>query len=242
MSEKTVTKKQKIIYYSVLALLIVLIGVVTVIAITQKQNGDVGLDANPGQTDDLNGGNSGNSGGNSGDDNVEPVKPDDGGNNGQEDNSGGNQGENEDNKPVAEVITFIIPVDGGSISKEYTDNSVVYSSTLGVYTGHMGIDFKGGENAKVFAVYKGTVKEITTSYLTGTTVKIDHGNGLVTVYNSIEPLETLKEGSTVNKGDVIGTVSENNKQEYKDGPHLHFEVFENDVKISPLKYLSTEEK
>ena len=47
---------------------------------------------------------------------------------------------------------------------------------------------------------------------------------------------------SVKQGDVIGTVSENNKQEYKDGPHLHFEVIENDKNISPMKYLTVEEK
>ncbi|MBQ3166493.1 MAG: M23 family metallopeptidase, partial [Clostridia bacterium] len=75
-----------------------------------------------------------------------------------------------------------------------------------------------------------------------TTVTIDHGKGLKTVYNSIEPIEGLASGQKVEKGQVIGKVSTNNKQEYKDGPHLHFEVWENGESISPLKYLTVEEK
>lgn len=232
MSEKQVTKKQRIIYYSILATLIILIGVVTVIALTNKPVSDTELNK-PTQSGDTGSGDNGDSG-------QKPVNPDDG--NKPNDDRTDNSDDKPDDKPVAEVISFITPVQGGTVLKEYTDNSVVYSSTLGVYTGHMGVDFKGAENAKVVAAYKGTVKEITTAYLTGTTVKIDHGNGLYSVYNSVEPVETLKVGDKVEQGDTLGTVSTNNKQEYKDGAHLHFEVIENNVKISPLKYLTTEEK
>ena len=46
----------------------------------------------------------------------------------------------------------------------------------------------------------------------------------------------------VEKGDVIATVAEPNGKEYKDGAHLHFEVFENGQNIDPSKYLTLEEK
>ena len=220
MTEKIKSKKQRIIYYSILAVMLILIGVVTVIAITQNnRNNDVNLEK-PTQSDD--------SGSGSNNEDKPDPKPDD--------------DKNQPDKPVVEVISFITPVKGGSCSKEYTDSTLVYSSTLGVYTGHSGMDFTAQEGADVVAVYKGTVKEITTSYLPGTTVKIDHGNGLYTVYNSIEPSETLKVGDRLNQGDVIGKISDNNKQEYKDGAHLHFEVIENKTVISPLKYLTVEEK
>lgn len=224
MSEKVKSKKQRIIYYCILAVMIVLVGVVTVIAATGGNNSNTTIDNTPKDTATDTGGSS---------DETPTVEPDD---------SEKVDDDNKDNEPVAEVISFISPVKGGTCFKEYTDNSVIYSSTLGVYTGHTGMDFKGEENAQVVAVYKGTIKEISTSYLKGTTIKIDHGSGLYTIYNSVEPLENLKAGMTVLQGDVIGTVSENNKQEYKDGPHLHFEVVENDKTISPLKYLTIEEK
>ncbi len=218
MNEKTTTKKQRVIYYSILAVLLVAIGVVTAIAISQINKPGISIDSSTSDSNDDSTGN------------VTPPVNDD-----------SSSTDNED-KPVVQVISFITPVQNGVLFKEFTDNTVVFNSTLGVYTGHMGMDFKGPENAKVVAVYKGTVKEITTSYLEGTTVKIDHGNGLITVYNSIEPIETLKIGLSVEQGEVLGTISTNNKQEYKDGPHLHFEVIENGVKISPLKYLTIEEK
>ena len=41
---------------------------------------------------------------------------------------------------------------------------------------------------------------------------------------------------------VIATVAEANGKEYKDGAHLHFEIFENGKNVDPAKYLTLEEK
>ena len=76
----------------------------------------------------------------------------------------------------------------------------------------------------------------------GVTITIDHGNGLKTIYNSLADAESVFQGQTVKQGDVIGEVSTSNRQEYKDGAHLHFEVLENGEKVDPLKYLLIEEK
>ena len=135
-----------------------------------------------------------------------------------------------------------MPVSGGEIIKDYSGSSVVYNQTLGVYSGHKAIDFGASEGASVLCVYDGVVESITTSKVNGTTVTIDHGDGLKTVYNSIEAREDLLEGMSLSKGDVIGEVSTSNKTEYLDGAHLHFEVIENGDKIDPQKYLVTESK
>ena len=144
--------------------------------------------------------------------------------------------------PVDNKIVFIMPIEQSAILKNYTSSTVVYNQTLGVYTGHMGIDFGADSGSNVLAVYGGKIESITTSYLQGTTVTIDHGNGLKSIYNSIDALESLAEGQTVNAGDVIGMVSDNNRQEYKDGPHLHFEVTLNGERVDPNEYLMLNEK
>ena len=165
-----------------------------------------------------------------------------------DDNQNENNGnENEENnkedeqKPVVSVIVFDMPVNG-TIIKEYVAAGVVYNQTLGVYTGHKAIDFAAEEGALVSACYDGVIESITSGKLEGTTLTIDHGNGLKTVYNSIEVDENISVGNRISKGDTIGTVSTNNRKEFKDGAHLHFEVLENGVKINPEKYLLIEEK
>lgn len=145
-------------------------------------------------------------------------------------------------EPKPTKITFTSPVENAAVSKEYTSSTVVFNKTLGVYTGHMGLDFSAEAGTAVKCVYKGTVESVTTSYLTGTTITIDHGNGLKTVYNSIEVADGIVSGAVVEQGQEIGAVSDNNRQEYKDGPHLHFEVTENGLKIDPETYLVLESK
>lgn len=144
-------------------------------------------------------------------------------------------------EPKPTVIIFDMPVDG-EIIKDYVGASVIYNQTLGVYTGHKGIDFGAEEGATVFCVYDGVIESVEISKINGTTITVDHGNGLKTVYNSIDPREELLEGASVKKGDALGYVSLNNKTEYLDGAHLHFEVLENGVKIDPSKYLISSDK
>ena len=145
-------------------------------------------------------------------------------------------------KPVDSKIIFGLPIATSTVIKDYTSSTVVFNQTLGVYTGHMGIDFYAEAGAEVLAVYGGKIESITTSYLKGTTITIDHGNGLKSIYNSIDAVEGLAEGQTVSKGQVIGGVSDNNRQEYKDGPHLHFEVTLNGEWVDPDEYLMMAEK
>ena len=156
---------------------------------------------------------------------------------------GGNQNQEEKpEEPPKTTVSFILPVKDYTLICDYTEASLVYNKTLNIYTGHCAVDFGGEAGSEVVAVYGGTVESITTSYLTGTTVVIDHGNNLKTVYNGLEVSDALTQGMTVSQGFTIGYVSDNNKQEYKDGPHLHFEVLQDGQKISPYTYLVLDEK
>ena len=156
---------------------------------------------------------------------------------GSSQNSAGNSSQQ---KPT--VITFTMPVEGGVITKEYTDNTVVFNPTLGVYSAHLAVDIAGVEGAKVLCAYEGTVESIESTYLQGTIVTVNHGDGLKTVYSSLEVDENLQVGQTLEAGDVLGVISTTNRQEYKEGAHLHFEVLEDGVSINPSVYLSISEK
>ncbi len=160
---------------------------------------------------------------------------------GDQSNSGDiNDGDLVPNEPTISRITFIMPVDG-EILNDFSDTPV-FSATLNRYSSHMAIDFSAKEGSPVYAVYAGTVSNVTNSITKGVTVTIDHGNDLFTVYNSLEDIEDVQIGEVVNQGDVIGYVSTTNKQELSDGPHLHFEVIESGKYIDPEKYLNLSEK
>ncbi len=148
--------------------------------------------------------------------------------------------EDDPSSPVVNVVKFIMPVN----TTEYTDYSetLVWSSTLNRFSTHTAMDFFAEEGAEVFAVYDGVVESVKTTLLDGVTIVIDHENGLKTVYNSLADGDKVTVGQSVLQGDVIGAVSITNRQEYKDGAHLHFEAYENGMSINPLNYLTLPEK
>ncbi len=157
-------------------------------------------------------------------------------------NSGSNSSGNSSTPtPSPTIVTFTMPVEGGIISKEYTDNTVVFNPTLGVYTAHLAIDITGAEGASVLCAYAGIVESIETSYLLGTVVTVDHGDGLKTVYSSLEVDENLTVGQNLQAGERIGIISTTNRQEYKEGAHLHFETYKSGVKVDPTDYLVLDE-
>ena len=142
-------------------------------------------------------------------------------------------------EPVVTTITFIMPVENATSIGEYSE-TIVFNSTLSRYSAHKAVDFFAEEGTPVLAVYDGTVENIENSLLKGYIITIDHGNGLKTVYNSLADGDNVTIGQKVSQGDVIGEVSITNRQEYKDGAHLHFEVLEEGAVINPDKYLSFE--
>jgi murein DD-endopeptidase MepM/ murein hydrolase activator NlpD len=161
--------------------------------------------------------------------------PDDGGDDKDQ------EGQTPDPEPVIKVISFIMPVENPTEIGDYSA-TMVFNQTLGRYQSHMAMDFYAEEGAPVLAVYEGTVESVTSTLLQGTTIVINHGDGLKSIYNSLADGESVTVGQEVNQGDVIGEVSATNRQEYKDGPHLHFSVEENGEVIDPVKYLVLNEK
>ena len=143
--------------------------------------------------------------------------------------------------PVDAPVVFIMPVANASSIGEYSE-TMVFNSTLGRYSSHLAIDFFAEEGTNVLVVYDGVVEDVQTTLLKGTTITIDHGNGLKTIYNSLADGDMVSVGQTVKQGDVIGQVSVSNRQESADGAHLHFEVSENGQYIDPVKYLEMQEK
>ncbi len=159
---------------------------------------------------------------------------DDGGNDDDDD------GKDDDSTDTSGDTAFGMPVETVNALNSY---GFYHNTTLDKYYLHTGIDFAGAAGDEVYAVQGGTVESIVTDpRLMGTTVTIAHENGLKTVYSFVDAAEGLAAGDKVEKGDVIATVAEPMGQEYKDGAHLHFEVFLNDKAVDPEEYLDIDEK
>lgn len=68
----------------------------------------------------------------------------------------------------------------------------------------------------------------------GNCVKLDHGNGYVTLYAHLDSI-AVKLGDTVKQGQVIGRMGNTGRSF---GAHLHLEIRKNNVHIDPTPYLN----
>ena len=157
-----------------------------------------------------------------------------------DDKTGEDSGDNPADPEVFEIV-FDLPVADYTGISEYS-TVMAFNGTLKRYEAHLATDFFAPEGSAVTAVYGGVVESVENTLLEGVTVTVDHGNGLKTVYNSLSDGDLIKEGQTIEKGDVIGTVSVTNRQEYRDGAHLHFKVLENGISVDPAKYITAFQK
>ena len=108
---------------------------------------------------------------------------------------------------------------GGAMTAGYgsKDSSGIWSSTGGV---HKGMDFAMPIGSPVIAAMAGTVSSIDAGADYGTSIVVDHGGGLQTVYGHLSQRE-VKLGDKVNTGQRLGKSGDTGNAT---GPHLHFEV------------------
>ena len=96
---------------------------------------------------------------------------------------------------------------------------------------HKGVDITGTAKKDIYAIQSGKVIEAQKGYNGGfgNVVKIDHGNGYVSIYAHLSKILT-KKGATVEKGQLIGMMG-NTGLSY--GTHLHLGVQKNGEYINP---------
>ena len=92
-----------------------------------------------------------------------------------------------------------------------------------------------GQPFEVVAALSGTVDEVIIDQFAGSQVRIEHANGMTTIYSSLTGI-LVKEGDEVVQGQSLGTAA-SNEWNTKAGTHLHFEVHENGNPINPRSKL-----
>ena len=128
---------------------------------------------------------------------------------------------------------FYWPTDGTTITSRF---GLRNAPTEGASTNHGAIDIGVPEGTNVYATSSGkvTVAGAVSGY--GYAVYIDHGNGIVSRYGHLKAGGIkVSVGQQVTAGQVIALSGNTG---ISTGPHLHFEVRVNDVKVDPLNYVS----
>lgn len=98
---------------------------------------------------------------------------------------------------------------------------------------HSGVDIAAGWNAPIVAVSEGIVIHSGYRYGYGTSVELQHKNGVTTRYAHMNKA-TVKKGDIVKKDDLLGLMGSSGRST---GPHLHFEVLIDGKKSDPTPYI-----
>lgn len=143
----------------------------------------------------------------------------------------------ENSAPVmAKDPSFVWPI-AGDIAVVYSVDELIYNKTMSDWRTHEGIDVKGLLGTKVVSAADGTVTDLIDDDLLGTTVIIDHGNGLKSIYANLAKTPVVKKGDKVAMGAVIGAVGDTALGETCEVSHLHYAMTKDGAPVDPFKYL-----
>ena len=143
-----------------------------------------------------------------------------------------NSTSNKKTQTTVKPLSFSKPING-EVQKQYSIDKVIYSKTLELWKTHDGIDIAADIGTNVKSIEKGTIEKVYEDSFYGTTIVIDHGQGYKSSYSNLDKNISVKEKQTVNKGQVIGKVSNTAIGEIKDELHLHFTLFKDNNNVDP---------
>lgn len=144
--------------------------------------------------------------------------------------------------PVSTSVSPYMPILNASIYKEYYGDELMFNATLKQWETHNGIDFTAASGSNVYSILDGEVIDVYSNILEGSVVVVEHDNGLVSTYGSLDANVLVEKGDKVNRGEVLGTISTTATSEADAGAHLHFSLTDDGNKIDPASYLNIETK
>jgi len=139
-------------------------------------------------------------------------------------------------EPETVATNYIWPV-VGEIETPYSMDALVYNVTMSDWRVHDGIDIAADSGAVVKAAAAGTVEDVYADDLFGTTVVIDHGQGLRSYYANLQTQPNVAVGDTVSAGQTIGAVGKTALCETSEVFHLHLAMSLDDKSVDPTEYL-----
>ena len=121
--------------------------------------------------------------------------------------------------------------DHNATAEEQEKALIYFEST---YMQSNAIAYGAKEDFEVTLILDGTVKKIKEDKLVGTVIEVDHGNGILGIYQSLKDIK-VKENDILKQGDIIGMSSVSNLN--KDlGTHVLFELIIDNKIVNPEQY------
>lgn len=125
---------------------------------------------------------------------------------------------------------FLLPLDGASQPSGFGVRRIINGEPR---SPHTGADFAASPGAPVFAANAGVVALVADHFFAGTSVVLDHGLGLYTMYFHLQG-SLVQPGQMVIRGQAIGHVGSSGRAT---GPHLHWGARLDGARIDPQALL-----
>lgn len=145
-------------------------------------------------------------------------------------------------KPAAEGTSFspyyvsvtpVAPLENARVTSKFGYRT---HPVTGNYGFHTGLDLAAPEGTPIKASFYGRVAETGSSDAWGNYVLMEHSDGFATYYCHMSEIY-VDEGAVIRQGETIGLVGSTG---WSTGPHLHFEVRINGIRVDPEKLLYPE--
>ncbi len=153
------------------------------------------------------------------------------------DGSGGNDIESAKGTSFAEYFvnaTPVMPVSGARITSRFGYRTHPITGKKGFHTG---LDLATAEGTPISAVYFGKVTKTGEDDSWGKYVLVEHSDGFETFYCHLSEIYAEK-GSVMRQGETVGLVGSTGMST---GPHLHFEVRINGIRVDPELLINADE-
>jgi murein DD-endopeptidase MepM/ murein hydrolase activator NlpD len=125
---------------------------------------------------------------------------------------------------------FRLPLDGPGPASGFGERRIINGESRAPHTG---ADFSAPTGAPVFAANVGVVALVADHFFAGTSVILDHGLGLYTMYFHLQE-SSVQPGQRVDTGQVIARVGSTGRTT---GPHLHWGARLYGARIDPRELL-----
>lgn len=220
-------RNSRAVYVTVLTLILALSVLITVTAISNRAKKNNADDTPPDQSTEQN------------TDNEQGGSNDQGGSNNDANTTPDDTQSGNGTQTANTVPEMALPV-VGLVTKGYDSTVQVYSSTMGDYRIHLGLDMNTEDAAPVLAAADGVVSQIWDDPLMGKCVAISHSGDCYTIYKNLDATlpEDIAVGTAIKAGDCIGSVGQSALLELAEEPHLHFEMTVGGLSVDPLEYFS----
>lgn len=128
--------------------------------------------------------------------------------------------------PYYVSVDPVLPVKNARITSKFGYRTNPVSGNYGFHTG---LDLAAAEGTPVAASFYGRVVETGSSDVWGNYVLLEHSEDFCTYYCHLSEIY-VNEGAVIRQGETIGLVGSTG---WSTGPHLHFEVRINGVRVNP---------